>query len=163
MATKGLFRRFFYWLGVAAAVAIVAVIIGGVLLVKKGASLDAEAKTYVDSAVVAICGKWDRQQLLDRASPEFMAAIKPEQLDALFASLSAAGALTKYEGANGQAKIMVYNGNERITAKYVAKALFEKNAATITLSLTKNGETWQISSFHVNLEPRPPDDTVQHI
>jgi len=155
--------RVFYWLGVATAIAIVAVIIGGVLIAKKGLSRDADAKTYVDQSVVAICGKWDRQQLIDRASPELLAAIKPEELTTLFERLSSAGPLLKYEGANGQASMMVYNGNSKVTAKYVAKALFAHGEGTINISLIQNDGRWRILGFHVDIAAKPPDGDVQHI
>lgn len=156
-------RRFFYWLGVVAAIAIVAMVIGGVLVAKKGLALDADAKAYVDSAVVAICGTWDQQQLIDRASPELMAAVKPGELQALFERLSSAGPLSKYEGANGQATMMVYNGNSKITAKYVAKALFAHGEGTINISLIQSDGKWRILGFHVDIAPKPADNEIQHI
>jgi hypothetical protein len=156
-------RRFFFWLGVVAAIAIVAMVIGGVVVAKKGLALDADAKTYVDGAVVAICSKWDQQQLIDRASPELLAAAKPGELAALFEKLSSAGPLSKYEGANGQASVMIYNGNSKITAKYIAKALFAHGEATIDISLIQNDGKWQIAGFHVNIAAKPADGDVQHI
>jgi hypothetical protein len=156
-------RRIFYWFGVLAAIAIVAIVIGGVLIAKKGIGLDADAKAYVDSAVVAICSNWDQQQLIDRASPELMAAVKPGELQALFERLSSAGPLSKYEGSSGQASIMVYNGNSKITAKYVAKALFAHSEGTITISLIQNDGKWRILGFHVDLAAKPADKEVQHI
>lgn len=156
-------RRFFYWLGVTAAIVIVVAIIGGVLVAKKGLALDADAKAYVDSAVVAICSDWDQQQLIDRASPELLAAVKPGDLPALFEKLSSAGPLSKYEGANGQASVTVYNGNSKITAKYVAKALFAHGEGTINISLVQNDGKWRILGFHVDIAAKPADNEVRHI
>lgn len=157
-------RRFFYWFGVIAAIGIVAIVIGGVMVAKKGIGLDADAKAYVDSAVVAICANWDQQQLIDRASPELMAAVKPGELPALFEKLSSAGPLSKYEGSNGQATMMVYNGNSKITAKYVAKALFARGGeGTINISLIQSDGKWRILGFHVDIAAKPAGNEVQHI
>jgi hypothetical protein len=155
--------RVFQWLGIAAAIAIAALVIGGVLVARKGFTLDADANAYVESAVVAICGKWDQQQLIDRASPELLAAIQPGELAALFEKLSAAGPLFKYEGANGQATMTVYNGNSKIAAKYVAKALFAHGEGTIDISLVQTDGKWRILGFHVDIAAKPPDSDVQHI
>ena len=156
-------RRFFFWFGVLAAIAIVAIVIGGALVAKKGLDLDADAKAYVDSAVVAICSKWDQQELIDRASAELMAAVKPGEIPALFEKLSAAGPLSKYEGANGQASVMIYNGNSKITAKYIAKALFAQGEGTINISLIQSDGKWRILGFHVDIAAKPADNDVQHI
>jgi len=156
-------RKFFYWLGVTAAIAIVAVIIAGGLLARRGFSLDAEAKAYVDQAVVAICGNWDQQQLIDRAAPELLAAMKTNSLAGVFERASRVGPLLKYEGANGQASMIVYNGNAKITANYVATAQFEKGEATIKFALVKDDGGWRISGFHVDAHPKTPDSAIQHI
>lgn len=132
-------------------VILVAIVIGFIFLATKGSSLDKESKQYVEAAVPAIVSQWNKQELVNRASPEFMAATKGGDLDKLYVMFSKLGAFQKYNGAEGQANMSVTSKDGKVTtAVYVAKADFEKGPAEIQVTLIKHAEKWQILGFHVN-------------
>jgi hypothetical protein len=118
----------------------------------QGNALDKESKAYADVAIPAIVTTWLDKALLDRASPEFSQATNAVQVYHLFRQCeSTLGRLHKCEPAQGQAQIFVTpQTGKRITAKYTAKAQFDNGEATITLSLIKHGDQWQIAGFHVD-------------
>jgi len=116
-----------------------------------GSALDKQSKAYVDAAVPAIVSSWNEQELLSRASPEFQKAAKPADVDRLFRWFRTLGQLQKYEGSQGQATINVtpQTGKE-VSARYVAKALFEHGEASIEVGLIKRDDAWQITGFKLN-------------
>ena len=122
----------------------------------RGNALDKESKAYADAAIPAIITTWLDKALLDRASPEFNQTTNAVQVYQLFRQCeSSLGRLQKCEPAQGQAAIFVTpQTGERITAKYTAKARFDNGEATITLSLIKHGDQWQIAGFHVDTPKR---------
>jgi UDP-N-acetylmuramyl tripeptide synthase len=118
----------------------------------RGTALDKESKAYADAAIPAITTTWLDKALLDRASSEFNQATTPLQVYHLFRQWeNSLGRLQKCEPAQGQSLVSVTTQNgKQITAKYTAKAQFEKGEATITLVLIKHGDQWQIGGFHVD-------------
>jgi hypothetical protein len=76
-------RRFLYALGCVTMVALIAGVAGFGLLAYKGSELGAESRTFVDGAVPAIVPHWNKEELLDRATPEVRANANPEQLRAM--------------------------------------------------------------------------------
>src|SRR3954454_18091330 len=93
--------------------------------VKQGMALDRESKAYVDSAIPAIVSSWNAQELLDRASPELMAATRPEDVGKLFELFRPLGRLSKYQGSQGQA--IIYTDLAKgttVSRSYIAKAAF---------------------------------------
>jgi hypothetical protein len=144
-------RKFLLVLGVLTAAAIVAVGIGVAVLISKGNELDAERKAFVDSAVPAIAAGWSKEQLLDRATPELRAGVKPEELRALFNAVSQLGPLVEYEGATGEANMSYVAGSESsVSASYVARAKFKDGITTIRIALLKRDGHWMINGFHVD-------------
>ncbi len=144
-------RRFLYIFGAAILVIIVAAGIGVGVVVYKGNALDAESKAFVDSAVPAIAASWSKDQLLDRATPELRANVKPEELRALFDAVSQLGPFVAYEGATGQANMAYMTGSgSAVSASYVAKAKFKDGTATVRILLLKRDGRWMISGFHVD-------------
>lgn len=117
----------------------------------KGRALDKESKKYVDVAVPAIVSIWNKQELLGRASSEFMAAVKDEDLNKLFDLFRKLGKLKEYNGCEGQANISVTTQHGKvISAEYVASADFDAGPANIKVNLIKHGNNWQIIGFHVD-------------
>jgi hypothetical protein len=144
-----------YRIAIIAVIVAFAVIIASKLSPERKIPPDADAKAFADAAVVAICTNWDRDELLNRASPELVGAIQVNGPDLFFGKLTAVGRLTKYEGAVGRAERTVYNGNAKVTAHYKAKGRFEKGPAAVDISLVRfNENSWQISAFTV--DPGPP-------
>jgi hypothetical protein len=126
----------------AAGIAIVAV---------KGNALDKESKQYVDAAVPAIVSGWDITEIQNRASPEFKAAVKDEDLEKLVGMFRRLGKLKAYNGAKGDANISVTTQHGKvISAAYVASADFDTGPAEINMSLIKHGDQWQLLGIHIN-------------
>ena len=144
-------RKFFYILGILVAICVVAAGVALGIVVYKGRALDAESKTYVDSAVPAITANWNQEELLKRATPELRNSIRPGQLTALFEAFSRLGTLVTYEGATGQANMTYFTGTGgAVTATYVAKAKYQNGEATIRIVLLKQDGQWFIHNLHID-------------
>ena len=121
------------------------------ILIYRGTKLDNESRVYADDALKAICTDWSEKALLDRASPEFKQATPVDQLDAYFGQYAKLGHLQSAEPMKGQAGVSYFTGTgERIQGRYNTKAQFENAEATVTLTLIKHGERWQIAGIHVD-------------
>jgi hypothetical protein len=119
--------------------------------VYRGLKLDKESSVYADVALKAICTDWSEKALLDRASPEFKQATPIDQLDGYFRQYAKLGHLQSAEPMKGQAGVSYFTGTgNRIQGQYRTKAQFENAEATVTLSLIKHGEQWQIAGLHVD-------------
>ena len=144
-------KKFFIILGAIFLAIIVLGAIGIAFVAVRGNALDKESKAYADEAIPAIVGAWSEKELLDRASPEFKAAVTIDQTDRLFRWVSGLGQLQKCEPAQGQSLMSATTQTgKRISAEYNAKVTFQKGEATIKLGLIKHGDRWQILSFYVN-------------
>jgi len=144
-------RKLLVIFGALILVVVVAAGIGIGVIVYKGNSLDAESKAFVDSAVPAIAASWNREQLLDRATPELRANVKPGDLRALFDAVSQLGPLVEYQGATGEANMSYVAGSgSSVSASYVANARCKDGAATIHIALVKRDGRWMINGFHVD-------------
>lgn len=121
-------------------------------LSSNGEALDKESKQYVDTAIPAIISTWDKQAIIDRASPELITAISGDDLDKLLnLCRNKLGQLKEYQGAKGQARINITPTTGKvISAVYLGKANFESGSADINIRLVKHGERWQLLSFHIN-------------
>ena len=146
-------KKFLIILGSTFLALIVIGAIGIVFVVVRGAALDKESKAYADTAILAIVTSWSETGLLDRASSELKQAVTQQQLDECFLQASTLGRLQKCEPAQGRALMFATTqSGKMISAHYTAKATFEKGEGTVTLSLIKHGDQWQILSF----DARPP-------
>jgi hypothetical protein len=138
-------------LGVVFLAIIVLAAIGIGIVAVKGAALDKQSKAYVDSAVPVIVSGWDEQELLSRASPEFMQATDKDDLDKLYAMFRKLGSMREYQGSEGQSNMSYTSENGRRTiAVYAAKARFDAGSAVIKITLIKHGDEWQIMAFRVD-------------
>jgi hypothetical protein len=118
----------------------------------KGNALDAESRAYVDQAVAAIAKNWDKNELIERATPELLGVVKPEQLTQLFVTFSRLGKMVEYEGATGEATmLLVLNSGTAISASYIARASFDNGSATFRIGLRKLDGRWLINSFYLDL------------
>lgn len=125
--------------------------IGIAILAWRGNALDKESKAYVDAAVPAIVSSWSEQELMNRASPELRQATKPADMDRMFAWFRTLGRLQQYEGSQGQAVMSVTSQTGKlVSGHYVAKAMFERGAASIEIGVIKHGGEWQIAKFRVD-------------
>ena len=147
-------RRFLSVIGALALAGLVACGLGVAVLAHQGSQLDTESKAFVDEALPSIAAHWEESQLLDRATPELRASLKPGQLQGLFASLAKFGPLVVYEGSKGTSTMSYFAGSgTTITASYVAKAQFQNGAAAFKIILLKRDGRWRIHNFHVDRIP----------
>jgi hypothetical protein len=127
--------------------------IGIGIIAYKGTALDKESKDYVDSSVPAIVSAWDKQELLSRASPEFMQVVTSADLDKLYGMYRRLGKLKEYQGSEGQSNMSVTSQHGKvISAAYTTKATFDSGPATIKISIIKHGDKWQIIKLYVESE-----------
>jgi hypothetical protein len=145
-------RKVFYGLGIVFATLLVAGGIGLFVLFRNGAALDRASETYVDDAVVSISSHWSKDELLKRASPEFMKAARNMDVGAfLDRAAGALGPLVDYEGAKGSSFMAKSIGGETtITGNYVASAKFAKGSAQFNISVRQIDGRWMIDGFQIN-------------
>ena len=132
------------------------------LVAVRGNALDKESKAYADEAIPAIVTTWVDKALLDRASPEFNQVTTAVQVYQMFRAWeSGLGHLQKCEPAQGQSLMAVTTyGGKTISARYTAKARFERGEATIRVVLVKHGDKWQIAKFDVSSPQLVPPISV---
>jgi len=134
-------------------VIIIIVVIGIGVIAYKGTALDKESRDYVDSSVPAIVSAWDKQELLSRASPEFMQVVKSGDLDKLYGMYRRLGKLKEYQGSEGQSNMSVTSEQGKvISAAYTTKAIFDSGPASIKILIIKHGDKWQILKLYVESE-----------
>ena len=132
-------------------------------IVYTGRGLDKESKTYADAAIIAVASQWNEKELTDRASPQFMAAVKdPADLDRAVGMWRLLGPLKKYDGSKGDSHIELRGfGARTITAVYVARAEFDRGSARIKISLIKSDGVWKVLGFNVAPDSFPGLNAAQ--
>lgn len=144
-------RRIIYWFGIFAACAAVFGFFGFCYMAYKGFVLDKEAKAYAQSSVDAITSRWNSRALLDRASPNLLKSVNPEQIASLFQWFGVLGPLASSQECEGTSRMSVStNQPKRTTAEYVCHERYLQGSASIQLSLIKLDTGWMINGFHVN-------------
>lgn len=119
----------------------------------QGKGLDQSSKAYVEETVPVILSTWSKDELIKRASPQLLSAVRdqPELLDQLFQKLSGLGALRTFDDVRGDSNISYTTREGKvITAAYTAKAKFDEGDAQISIRLIQTPAGWQLLSFHVN-------------
>src|SRR5436305_8783274 len=107
-------------------------VVGIAFVVAKGNALDKESKEYADTHARAIVSQWDISEIQRRASPEFKAVVKDNDLEKLVKMFRRLGKLKTYGGAKGQSNMSVTTLNGKvISATYVARAEFDAGPAEI--------------------------------
>lgn len=120
-------------------------------LAVKVPGLNEESQAYADETIEAVCTDWDQSALEERLSPEFWEVTDDADLDKLFEIVGKLGPLESFETSRGEANIQRFLGQEeRVTAVYHAEAEFDEGPATITLTLIKHDDEWQVAGFNVN-------------
>jgi len=144
-------RKFLIVFGALALVAVVAAAVGIGVVAYRGNALDAESKAYIDGAVPAIAAAWNKQELLDRATPELKASVKPEELTAFFATLARLGPMVEYRGAKGDATMGYTTEFGSVTsASYTATVRCRNGSASFRIVLKKRDGHWMIHNLHVD-------------
>ena len=143
--------------GLVCATALLSIVIFVSVVAYNGRRLDRESKRYADAAIIAIASHWNEKDLIDRASPQFLSSMKdPAALQSMMGMLGSLGALKKYEGSRGEARIDFHRPHGYIiTALYVARADFSGGPAQITISLIRIDGAWKILGFWVTQHLSP--------
>jgi hypothetical protein len=115
---------------------------------------DREVSAYANDAILAIVTDWNEHALLQRASPELLAASTPQQIHDAFENYRQMGRMTKYNVAKSIAHVNVEFAllHKKVTAVYIAKAAFEHGIAEIKLSLIMRDGRWHITGLHVTAD-----------
>jgi hypothetical protein len=130
---------------------VVIAVLGVAIVAVRGNALDKESKQYADTTIRAIISQWDIREIQSRASPEFKAAVKDDDLEKLVKMFRRLGKLNTYNGAKGQANMSVTTQDGKvISALYVGTADFDTGPAEIKLSLIKHGSHWQLLGLIIN-------------
>jgi hypothetical protein len=154
-------RKFLYILGALTVIILVVGAVGVGVVVYNGRALDAESKTFIDTAVPAIATNWSEDALLERATPELRGSVTPDQLRTLFEGFSRLGRLVEYQGSKGDANMSYIAGvGGSVSALYVATAKFQNGDAVFRITLLKRNGQWLIHNFHV--DPAPNGQVEQH-
>jgi len=144
-------RRSLLILGALVLLIVVAAGTSAGVLVHRTRVLQAQSKAFVDIAVPAIAASWNKEQLLDRATPALLGQISSADLAALPVLSSQLGALAEYQGATGKVNWLSLTGfGGPISASYVAKASFTNGVATFQFTLVKLAGRWMIDHFHID-------------
>jgi hypothetical protein len=143
-------RRLFFGLGVVFAFIIGAGAVGLFTLARSGSALDAESAAYVRDSVVTIASDWNVEELWSRSSQRFREASTEQDIHNFFdAAKGSLGRLLEYRGATGEARINISRAGRTTTARYDAKATFEKGNADIVVTAIKVGSDWHIEGFQI--------------
>jgi hypothetical protein len=145
-------RRVVYVMGVVFVATIIPAVLAVAFVGYRGYHLNMESKAFVNQAVTDVVQKWDRAELLKRASPDLLKVASPEQISTLFEQLAGFGRLIHYDGATGQA-ITKDGAGAGIRAHYDAAATFENGQARFHIDLRKVDERRMINSFYVEMSP----------
>jgi len=154
-------KKLFTILGVIFAVIIVVFIIAAAIFIPRTLKLDHEATAYIQDAVPKIVTNWNSQELVDRATPELMAATKSrDQVDRLFVMFRQLGSFKHLDKPEGTVVSSAYTGTGTVTVgSYKAHAEFEKGEARIEIQLRRVGDTWKINGFRIFSDALfPPKD-----
>jgi len=144
-------KKFLQVLGLFFAALILVGVVGFVVIALKGSALDKESKAYVDEVAPKILADLRTETLLTYASDELKNAVKPEDMDRLFAWFRKLGRFKEYKGSKGEAKIsLTTQAGKVITGQYVAQAEFDTGPAQVQIVTVKKGDKWFVQMFGIN-------------
>lgn len=141
---------------------IVAAVGFGVVGAAKGYQFAKGAAAYADETIAAYGKSWDSAALIDRASPEFLAAIaqSPNSLAQLSNLLvSQAGPLESAAPASCSNfnYTVTTEGGDVFTAQCFAQGVVRKGTAQFTVTVVNREKNWRLMGLFVYVTPRPGD------
>jgi hypothetical protein len=144
-------KKLFTILGVVFAAIISIFIIAVAIFIPGALKRNHEAVIYIQDAVPKIVTNWNSQELMDRATPELLAAVKKnDELDRLFIMFKRLGSLKHLDQPEGTVVSSTYTGTGTVTfGNYKTHAEFEKGEARIEIQLRLVGDTWKINGFRI--------------
>jgi hypothetical protein len=129
--------------------ACLAVLVG--IFIFFGSKYDASSKAYVDANVPPIVSNWSVSELETRESEQFRNATTDDKLKALFVIFNRLGPMKSYDGATGDANMVLFSGTGfQVTARYLVNATFQNGNAQIQVALIQEQGEWRILGFRVN-------------
>lgn len=145
-------KKLFTILGIIFATIIVIIVIAAVVFIPRTLKLDHEATAYIQDAVPKIVTDWNSQELVDRATPELLAAAKKnDELDRLFVMFRQLGSFKQLDKPEGIVVSSAFTGEGTVTlGNYTTHGDFEKGKATIKIQLRRVNDTWKINGFRIN-------------
>ena len=145
-------KKLFTCLGVVFAVIILVFVVLFAVFIPRAFKLGNEATAYIQSEVPKIVEHWNSQELIDRATPDLIAAAQSrENIDRMFVMYQQLGSLKHLDTPSGGVRINSSTMNGTVTvANYTVQADFEKGPATISIQLLKMGDAWKINGFKIN-------------
>jgi hypothetical protein len=154
-------KKVFTILGVIFALIVALVVIVAVIFIPRALKLDHEAVAYLKDAVPKIVTNWKSQELVDRATPELMAAAgSRDKIDRMFIWFQQLGSFKHLDEPEGVVTTSAYTGTGTVTlGNYKAQAEFEKGTARIEIQLRRENDTWKINGFRVYSDALLPPKT----
>lgn len=106
-----------------------------------------ESKVFVDQVTIEIVKGWNVDALYEHSHPQFKKQLGQPESMKLWEGIRRLGKLEElkssdYLSFNYMFKVM--------TATYKIQARFEKGDAVITVKMVNEGDSWLITSFHVD-------------
>lgn len=117
-----------------------------------GSGVQKDGAEYADASVIAITSHWDAKALTQRATPELLAQVRPEDVNSMFDWFATLGPLIDYEGSKltNWTQSTSVGGGAVISAEFSGVAKYQEGSATIVVAIKKQNGTWRIAGFHVN-------------
>lgn len=149
---------------VAVALAVVAGVVWLGIGLHKRSVLQTESKSFADSAALAIASTWNKNQLLERATPKLRSSLKPADLRGFSMEAGILGPFGAYLGAKDQMRVSygaAFGGP--VSASYVATARYLNGLAKLHIGLVKRDGRWMIDAFKVDdIVLGPPGPSLIH-
>jgi len=147
-------RRVLLVVGVAVLAIAAVAAIGVGIAAYRGPTFDKEAKVFLDEAAQAILASRDKQQLLDRATPELRANAKPQQIAAIFDALAQLGPLVEYDGVTGDATLdLSFAKGFTVSAVGDAKARCRHGNVILHMITVRRDGRWMIDELSFKTKP----------
>lgn len=116
------------------------------------------AKTWTDTNIKEIVEKWDVNQMVKLAAPEFKSATKPEDFAKAFGDFKKDLGPLQHWGPATFIGMKIEKASTRpnglLIAELESSSEFEKAAAVISVKIVRSGTDWQVGEFRV--EPTTP-------
>lgn len=112
---------------------------------------NAEAAAFISASVTAIAAGWDSQELVNRASPEWLSPADLAAMPGVFSHLAKLGKLKALHAPTGRVGNGPYPGTRirDVWAEYTVVGEFETGPSSFRMILKRAGNDWQIAGFEV--------------
>jgi len=145
-------RRGFAIFGYVCAGILAVFVVLAAIFIPRALHLEHDGAAYLDHTLPGIVGTWDSHALASRATPELLGVVKaPADLERVFRFFKQLGKLKHIDEPTGSVYTGTYLGKGTVTTgNFTAKAEFENGPATISVQLTRVGDSWEYNGLHIN-------------